>query len=539
MCTYLPKVACAVTCGSGCLAAGGFSFCSDEASGSSRRYWRRETQVSRIAARHSAWGVWAAALRDPTWDLGYPQAAASGPELSVSVRVLPGGLGRALGGCHGVSVAPTTTGTAHRPVPTGKSPLCALCVWVWAVASPCPFPPVHPPTPTLLYQPPPPPLTLTYNPTTHCYCFYNSLPTPFQHSSNTRILSQSPASRFCFFCAITTHPRLARAPSPPRSPGRTPHSGCAVAIAPPNRPTAQPPRSSTIATASLTQPPLFFSDTQTATMLLPSALSCDSSQPSQSRLQPSLFSPPASPPALSSQNALANIMSTCRNLQSLLASPAPIVPDERPMPTLAQLPTPPLAHAPPPLKLRLRSRGKPDVRDDHLAPRKRITKRAPPRGVNKRRRAADDDMGRHDFDSDSDMQDSDLDADSLELQEPADNEPVAPATPKRARIAPEQLPLGLERSDFHDVHRQSDGNDSNNQDEDVDGDGWNAEDDRILVELVLEKLKLSKSEWQDCARSLGRDRHAVNRRWKSLILGGDVGMKPRAGRRARLHSTWR
>lgn len=274
-------------------------------------------------------------------------------------------------------------------------------------------------------------------------------------------------------------------------------------------------------------------------MLLPSALSCDSSQPSQSRLQPSLFSPPASPPALSSQNALANIMSTCRNLQSLLASPAPIVPDERPMPTLAQLPTPPLAHAPPPLKLRLRSRGKPDVRDDHLAPRKRITKRAPPRGVNKRRRAADDDMGRHDSDSDSDMQDSDLDADSLELQQPADDEPVAPATPKRARIAPEQLPLGLERSDFHDVHRQSHGDNTNTQDEDVDGDGWNAEDDRILVELVLEKLKLSKSEWQDCARSLGRDRHAVNRRWKSLILGGDVGMKPRAGRRARLHSTWR
>ncbi|KAF7543616.1 hypothetical protein G7Z17_g10592 [Cylindrodendrum hubeiense] len=277
-------------------------------------------------------------------------------------------------------------------------------------------------------------------------------------------------------------------------------------------------------------------------MLLPSALSCDSSQSSQPRLQPSLFSPPASPPAISSQNALANIMSTCRNLQSLLASPAPIVPDERPVPALAQLPTPPLTHAPPPLKLRLRSRGKADARDDHLAPRKRITKRAPPRGANKRRRAADDDMGRHDSDSgsDSDMHDSDLDADSLELQQPVDDEPVAPATPKRARIAPEQLPLGLERSDFHDVHRRSDGaNNTNTHDEDVDGDDWNAEDDRILVELVLEKLKLSKSEWQDCARNLGRDRHAVNRRWKSLILGGDVGVKPRASRRARLHSTWR
>ncbi|KAH7160216.1 hypothetical protein B0J13DRAFT_617000 [Dactylonectria estremocensis] len=273
-------------------------------------------------------------------------------------------------------------------------------------------------------------------------------------------------------------------------------------------------------------------------MLLPSALSCDSSQPSQPRLQPSLFSPPASPPPPSSQTTLANIMSTCRNLQSLLASPASIVPEARPVNAFAQLPTPPLAHAPPPLKLRLRSRGQPDLRDDPLAPRKRITKRAPPRGANKRRRATEDDMGR--YSSDSDMQDSDLETDSLELHHSAEDEPVAPTTPKRARIAPEHLPLGLERSDFHDIHRQSDNADnSNTQGGDGDGDDWTAEDDRILVELVLEKLKLSKSEWQDCARSLGRDRHTVNRRWKSLILGGDVGMKPRASRRARLHSTWR
>ncbi|KAK7422219.1 hypothetical protein QQX98_001742 [Neonectria punicea] len=273
-------------------------------------------------------------------------------------------------------------------------------------------------------------------------------------------------------------------------------------------------------------------------MLLPSALSCDSSQPSVPRLEPSLFSPPASPPTLSSQNALANIMTTCRSLQSLLASPAHIVPETRSRHHPRQLPTPPLAHAPPPLKLRLRSRSKPE--QDHVAPRQRIAKRAPPRGANKRRRAAEDDMGRHD--SDSDMQDSDFETESLDLQ-PAADEPVAPSTPKRARIAPEQIPLGLERADFHEVHlSQVDGADNtNDQDEDTNGDvdDWSAEDDRILVELVLEKLKLSKSEWQDCARNLGRDRHALNRRWKSLMLGGDVGLKPRASRRTRLHSTWR
>lgn len=69
----------------------------------------------------------------------------------------------------------------------------------------------------------------------------------------------------------------------------------------------------------------------------------------------------------------------------------------------------------------------------------------------------------------------------------------------------------------------------------ADGNEWSAEDDRVLIELVLDKLKLSKSEWQDCARNLGKDRYSVNRRWKSLIMRGDVGVK----RRTRLHSTWR
>jgi hypothetical protein len=74
----------------------------------------------------------------------------------------------------------------------------------------------------------------------------------------------------------------------------------------------------------------------------------------------------------------------------------------------------------------------------------------------------------------------------------------------------------------------------------ADGEAWTAEDDRILVELVLDKLKLSKSEWQDCARSLGKDRHSVGRRWKTLMAHGDVGVKTRSStRRAKLHGTWR
>jgi hypothetical protein len=41
---------------------------------------------------------------------------------------------------------------------------------------------------------------------------------------------------------------------------------------------------------------------------------------------------------------------------------------------------------------------------------------------------------------------------------------------------------------------------------------------------VLEKLKLTKSDWQDCARSLGKDRGSVGRRWKSLMVNGEVGL---------------
>ena len=221
-------------------------------------------------------------------------------------------------------------------------------------------------------------------------------------------------------------------------------------------------------------------------------------------------------------------------------------------PSQQQLPTPPLAYAPPPLKLRLRSRAVPKVDDkeNNLTPRKRIVKRTPTpsRGVNKRRRSGDDDMGRDDADEDSDPEVEDQSSlwnAGLDDEQPS-SEIVPPSTPKRARLAPEQIPLGLERADFHQLHLLEGGAplDISNQGTDIqvgdDGVEWSAEDDRILVELVLEKLKLTKSEWHDCARNLGKDRLSVGRRWKSLIAHGDVGLKTRtSNRRTRLHSTWR
>ncbi|KAJ0163804.1 hypothetical protein CTA2_2373 [Colletotrichum tanaceti] len=290
-------------------------------------------------------------------------------------------------------------------------------------------------------------------------------------------------------------------------------------------------------------------------MLMPSAFSCDTSQPPLTRLQASLFaSPPASPPSLSNPG-FGNIFDTCRSLQALLSTPqhqpvaAPTYDAQQySLPTPAQLPTPPLAHAPPPLKLRLLSRAKQDggVNSDHL-PRKRVAKRAPPRGVNKRRRAVDDDT---DGDVESDLDISSRRQSFSEDQNHTDSHiPSSPSTPKRARIAPEVIPLGLERSDYHTLHLLNGGEGTNmkNTEEaqgssvevEADGEPWSAEEDRILVELVLEKLKLSKTEWQDCARSLGKDRNCLSRRWKSLMLQGDVGLKGRrSSRRTKLHGTW-
>jgi hypothetical protein len=124
----------------------------------------------------------------------------------------------------------------------------------------------------------------------------------------------------------------------------------------------------------------------------------------------------------------------------------------------------------------------------------------------------------------------------------SEDEPVnsRPSTPKRQRIAPESLPLGLDRGDFHLLHLQQQPQSSDHILQSVEtNEEWSTEEDRMLVELVLEKLKLSRSDWQDCARSLGKDRGSVGKRWKSLMGAGDVGLKRGAPRRAKLHGTWR
>ncbi|PQE27041.1 MYB-like protein [Rutstroemia sp. NJR-2017a WRK4] len=290
-------------------------------------------------------------------------------------------------------------------------------------------------------------------------------------------------------------------------------------------------------------------------MLLPSAFTCDSSQPpsQQPRARGLLFaSPPLSPtPSPSTSTSINNLFTTCRALQSMLTTPT-------------QLPSPPILHneipsSPAPAstkpshpKLRLRvpsssaSTSSKKPAPDSSTDRKRITKRAqkePPRGLNKRRRALDDERA---------CEIADMEKENTLSQ--------CPSTPKRMRrIAPEVLPLGLERSDFHGLHltstdteepfvfsagrtQDSKNKEGEEEQEEQEGGEWSTEEDRMLVELVLEKLKLSKSEWQDCARSLGKDKASVGRRWRSLMGAGEVGLKGRmrtTRMRSGLCETWR
>ncbi|KAF7958839.1 hypothetical protein EAE96_002370 [Botrytis aclada] len=287
-------------------------------------------------------------------------------------------------------------------------------------------------------------------------------------------------------------------------------------------------------------------------MLLPSAFACgDSSQalPQPSRNHNLLFaSPPLSPTSsLSPTPTISNLFQSCRALQSMLTTPT-------------QLPSPPTLHAEipsspstrtshPRLRLRIPSTAKrvmPETGD--RKPISKRTSREVSRGINKRRRETDDDMihERMDDISEREQENSTLQAFS---------------TPKRRRrIAPEVLPLGLERSDFHTLRLaementaaddgafifSAGGNSQHHESEaqrdeegEHDGENWSREEDRMLVELVLEKLKLSKSDWQDCARSLGKDRGNLGRRWKNLMGAGEVGLKGRRKTRTKLNSTW-
>lgn len=154
----------------------------------------------------------------------------------------------------------------------------------------------------------------------------------------------------------------------------------------------------------------------------------------------------------------------------------------------------------------------------------------------------------------------------------------APSTPKRQRIAPPSIPLGLERKDFyalqpvpqrghsrptlttttsanpttftpHDpsftftnapstppaIHTDAPSPTLTTSPKENHGpDEWTADDDIALVELVLDKLRFSRREWDEVATVLGTDGASIGRRWKELVGDGQVGLRFRSGRGRRV-----
>ncbi|KAF7591259.1 hypothetical protein BBP40_001820 [Aspergillus hancockii] len=134
------------------------------------------------------------------------------------------------------------------------------------------------------------------------------------------------------------------------------------------------------------------------------------------------------------------------------------------------------------------------------------------------------------------------------------------STPKRARHVPYDLPLGLSQSDFYSLHSppvsQSPPSPAHHRQQEmsrersfypdaalpsVEGKGpaqsddpWTAGDDQRLVELVLEKFRLSRDDLEDCARRMGKDDISVGRRWQALVDEGNVGLR----RDRRLDESW-
>ena len=128
------------------------------------------------------------------------------------------------------------------------------------------------------------------------------------------------------------------------------------------------------------------------------------------------------------------------------------------------------------------------------------------------------------------------------LMEDCQRTPEQIRTPKRRRRVPLSMPLGLSAEDFRALEtpveeieldmpipspqaRHSDDDSAYGSSPSPDEGEWDEADDRALVETILEKLKLSRRDWNDCARILGKDRDSLERRWSLLVGEGNVGLR--------------
>ena len=236
-------------------------------------------------------------------------------------------------------------------------------------------------------------------------------------------------------------------------------------------------------------------------MLLPSAFSCDGGglQPQSRPQRPKLPSFSAYQPQLSINTRPKPLSSSCRALQAILGGAGTIQ---------HTTPNPP------------RELGNPFATPGSSRAQ-RLNETQPHRSANKRRRS--------EFEEDI-------------IMEECQRTPEPIRTPKRRRRIPLTMPLGLSADDFRaletpgeeiDLDMPNTSPQASHPDNDSaygsspspDEIRWDETDDRALVETVLEKLKLSRRDWNDCARMLGKDRDSLERRWSLLVEEGNVGLR--------------
>ena len=53
-----------------------------------------------------------------------------------------------------------------------------------------------------------------------------------------------------------------------------------------------------------------------------------------------------------------------------------------------------------------------------------------------------------------------------------------------------------------------------------------AHENQRLVEIVLDRFRLSQQEWDECARQIGRQNGAdIQRQWNNLMGAGQIGLR--------------
>jgi hypothetical protein len=236
-------------------------------------------------------------------------------------------------------------------------------------------------------------------------------------------------------------------------------------------------------------------------MLLPSALPCDFLAPSLARASAPVVAPYHSPPLEDSGIVSATttgLLQTCRRLQQILSGGSS---SERLAPSPIPLGVASLQNT------RVRKCTTPRRAAIQEAPRTPVRRAAPVAPVRKNKRtrsiAFSSSSGEESEDSDKDFNHRSTDR----FATPPRGKRVRLTTPPPA---PNRGIRGLLTDD----------------DDEEDTVMWTDDDDRQLVAMVLGKLRLTKSDWEECARTLGKgDSGSVGKRWDDLrgniVVKGD------------------